>query len=90
MLRIRLFDLITEPSELSDHSRGARLLRLLADSGTTFFVTDSLVQDQPDQPALSMGNGPDGLLVPETRHARAGHKALNEFRVRLDRMLDSS
>jgi hypothetical protein len=45
MLRIRLFDPITEPSELSDHSRGARLLGLLADSGTTFLVTGSLVQD---------------------------------------------
>jgi hypothetical protein len=41
-----LFDPIAEPSELEDHSRSPRLLRLLADSETTFFVTDPLVQDQ--------------------------------------------
>jgi len=44
------------------------LLRLFGNGGASFFVSDSLVQDQPDQPTLSMGNGPDGLLVPETRY----------------------
>jgi hypothetical protein len=34
---------------------------LLGDSWAPFFVTNSLVQDQPDQPTVSMGNGPDGL-----------------------------
>jgi hypothetical protein len=66
-LRIRRFDPIAEASELPDHSRGALLLGLFGDGWAPFFVTNSLVQDQPDQPALSMGNGPDGLVVSSAR-----------------------
>ena len=66
-LRMRWFDPIAKASELPDHSCRALLLRLLGDSWTPFFVTNSSVQDQPDQSTLSMGNGPDGLIVSETR-----------------------
>ena len=52
---------------VADHSRGALLLGLFGDGWAPFFVTNSLVQDQPDQPALSMGNGPDGLVVSSAR-----------------------
>ncbi len=62
-LRIRGLDPIAKTSELSDHSRRAPLFRLFGDGWAAFFVMNSLVQDQPDQPALSMGNGPDGLVV---------------------------
>jgi hypothetical protein len=62
-LRIRRFDPIAEASELPDHSRGALLLGLFGDRRAPFFVTNSLVQDQPDQATLSMGNGPDGLVM---------------------------
>ena len=62
-LRIRRFDPIAEASELPDHSRGALLLGLFGDRRAPFFVMHSLVQDQPDQSTLSMGNGPDGLVV---------------------------
>jgi hypothetical protein len=72
-LRIRRFDPIAEASELPDHSRGALLLGLFGDGWASFFVADSLVQDQPDQPTLSMGNGPDGLFVSETRYRAAIH-----------------
>ena len=41
----------------------ALLLRSFADRWAAFLVTDSLVQDQPDQTALSMGNDSDGLIV---------------------------
>jgi len=34
-----------------------------------------LVQDQPDQATLSMGNGSDGLCVPKTRY----HAAIDKF-----------
>jgi hypothetical protein len=52
-----------------DHPLRARLLRLLADSVTTFFVTDCLMQDQPDQPTLS--NKPSGPLpIVTVRHRR--------------------
>jgi hypothetical protein len=70
-LRVRWFDLIAETSELPDHSRSAPLLRLFGNGWTPFFVTDSLVQDQPNQAALSMGNGPDGLIMSQARNRAA-------------------
>jgi hypothetical protein len=72
-LRIRGFDPIAEASELPDHSRGALLLGLFGDGWAPFFVTDSLVQDQPDEPALPMGDGPDGLIVSQARDRAAIH-----------------
>jgi hypothetical protein len=71
VLRIRWIDPITQVSELPDHFGGAPLFRLLGDHWAPFFVAHSLMQDQPDQLALSMGNGPDGLLVPVTRYRAA-------------------
>jgi hypothetical protein len=47
--------LVAEFAELADHSGGACLPRLFGNRWTVFLVTDSLVQDQPDQPTLSMG-----------------------------------
>jgi hypothetical protein len=52
---------------LSNHSGRALLLGLLGDGWATFFVTNSLMQDQPDQSTLSMGNSPDRLLVSQAR-----------------------
>jgi len=36
-----------------------------------FLVTDSLVQDQPDELTLSMSNRPDGLIMSQARDAAA-------------------
>jgi hypothetical protein len=66
-LRIGEFDPIAQAAELADHFGSALLLRLFGDGGAPFFVADSLVQDQPDQPTLSMGNGPDGLVMSQAR-----------------------
>src|SRR5216683_1943211 len=66
-LRIRWFDPIAESSELPKHLRSAELLRSFGDRWAPFFVTDSLVQDQPNQPALSMGDGSDSLIVSRAR-----------------------
>jgi hypothetical protein len=52
---------------MPDHSRGALLLGLFRGGWAPSFVTNSLVQDEPDQLTLSMGNGPDGLIVSEAR-----------------------
>jgi hypothetical protein len=46
---------------------------LFGDSWASFFVTDSLVQDQPDQPTLSMGNRTDGLVMSQARDGAAIH-----------------
>ena len=72
-LRIRWFDPIAEVSELPDHLPSAQLLRSFGDRWAAFFVTDSLVQDQPDQSALSMGDGSDGLIVSQARDRAAIH-----------------
>src|SRR5205814_3247461 len=70
-LRNRWFDSIPKVSELPDHLPGAQLLRSFAEARAAFFVTCSLMQDQPDQAALSMGNGSDCLIMSETRHQSA-------------------
>jgi hypothetical protein len=69
-LRILWFDPITQTSELPDHFGRAPLFRLFGDGWATFFVPDSLMQDQPNQLTLSVGNGPDGLIVSQA-HNRA-------------------
>src|SRR5260370_42184465 len=70
-LRIRGVDPIAEASELPKHPRSAALLRSFGDRWAPFFVTNSLVQDQPDQPTLSMGDGPNGLLVAQALYRGA-------------------
>jgi hypothetical protein len=72
-LRIRRFDPIAEASELPDHSRGALLFGLFGDGWAPFFVTNSLVQDQPDQSTLSMGDRPNGLIMSQARDRTAIH-----------------
>src|SRR6266403_256166 len=72
-LRIRWFDPIAEASELPKHLRSAELLRSFGDRWAPFFVTNSLVQDQQDQPTLSMGDGPNGLIVSQARDRAAIH-----------------
>ena len=67
-MRIRRFDPVAKVSQLPNHLRSAPLLRLFVDGGASFFVTDSLVQDQPNQPTVSMGNRPDSLFVSQTRY----------------------
>jgi len=46
-------------------------LRMFGDGWAVFLVTDSLVQDQPDQSTLSMGNRPSGLIMSEARDRAA-------------------
>jgi hypothetical protein len=72
-LRIRGFDPIAEVSELPDHLPSAQLLRSFGDRWAAFLVTDSLVQDQPDQSTLSMCNDSDGLIVSQARDRAAIH-----------------
>src|SRR5262249_963508 len=48
----------------------APLFRSFADGGATFFVTNSIVQDLPNETTLPMGNGPDRLFMPQ-----AGYRA---------------
>ena len=72
-LRVRWFDPIAEVAELPDHLPSAQLLRSFGDGGAAFLVTDSLVQDQPNQSTLSMGNGSDGLIVSQSRDRASIH-----------------
>src|SRR6266436_150542 len=48
-LRIGWFDPVAEASQLADDSRCALLPRWFGDRWAPFFVTSSMVQDQPDQ-----------------------------------------
>jgi hypothetical protein len=70
---VRWFDPIAETSELPNHSPSAQLLRSFGHGWAAFLVTESLVQDQPDEPTLPMGNGSDGLIVTQARDGAAIH-----------------
>jgi len=63
-LRLRQFDTVTERSEFLNHSCRSVLPGLHAYRRAPLFVTDSLVQNLPDQAATLMGNHSDGLIVP--------------------------
>ena len=67
-MRIRQFDPIAETPEFPDHSCRSAQLGFLANRWAALLVTDSLVQDLPDQTAEPMGNHSDGLIMPQTRH----------------------
>src|ERR1035441_9178183 len=61
------FYAIAELLEFPDHSRSASALRLGTYRRTAFLVAHPLVQNQPKQSAKPMGDGPDGLLISQTR-----------------------
>jgi N-methylhydantoinase B/oxoprolinase/acetone carboxylase alpha subunit len=44
---------------------------LFDDGRTSFFVSNSLVQDHPNQSALSMADCPDGLFMSQSCHTAA-------------------
>jgi hypothetical protein len=58
-------------SELPNHSPGALIPGSHGDGWALFFVTGSLMQNQPDQTTLSMGNNADGLIMSEAWDATA-------------------
>jgi hypothetical protein len=66
------FDPVAEESEFSDHFRGAALRRVSAHRWAPFVVTDSLVQNQPDEPTKPITNCANGLIVSQARH-QAGY-----------------
>src|SRR5450759_5615573 len=65
------FYAIAELFEFPDHPRRAGALGLGTYRRTPFLVAHPLVQNQPEQSAESMGDGPDGLLVSQTRQQPA-------------------
>ena len=62
-LRVGQFDPIAKTSKFTDHSPGTLALRLFASGWASFLVTDSLVQNLPDQAAKPVGNDPDSDVV---------------------------
>src|SRR5215831_8130290 len=70
-LGTRQFDPIAETSEFPDHSGCSALLGLLANRWAAFLVTDSPMQDLPDQAAKPVGDHTDRLIMPQARHIAA-------------------
>jgi hypothetical protein len=70
---VRWFDPIAEASELPNHSPSAQLLRSFGHGWAAFLVTDSLVQDQPDESTLSMSDYSDSLIVSQSWDRPAIH-----------------
>ena len=50
---------------MPNHSPRALVPGSYGDCGASFLVTGSLMQNQPDQTTLSMGNDADGLIMSE-------------------------
>ena len=53
---------------MPDHLGSAALLGLFGNRRAAFFVTNSLVEDLPDEKALPMRNSPDSLFMSEARY----------------------
>jgi hypothetical protein len=70
-LRIRQFDPIAKTSEFSDHLRSPVLMGFFVDFWASFLVTDSLVQNLPDQTAKAMSYDSDRLVVPQAGYIAA-------------------
>src|SRR5260370_29011092 len=79
-------DPISETAQFADHSSGALSPRPLVYGRTSFLITHAAVQDDPDQPTQPVGNGPDGLLVSQTRHQPTIHN-LEDASFGLDRSI---
>src|SRR5262249_6632746 len=67
----RRFDSIAETTEFPDHSNGATSSRVCVHRRTAFLVSYTPVQNDPDQSAQPMGDGPDGLIVSQPRNQSA-------------------
>ncbi len=67
-LRICGFNSIAEATELPDHLGSAPLPRLIGNRRAAFFVTNSVVEDLPDEETLRMRNRPDSLFMSEARY----------------------
>src|SRR6266705_3702243 len=65
---LQRFDSVSEVSECTDHSECAYSLGLLAYRRAAFLIANAFMQENPDQLAQAVCNGPDGFVVPEARH----------------------
>src|ERR1039457_6845276 len=61
------FHAIAELLEFPDHACGPCAFGLGTHRRTPFLVADPLMEDQPEQLAEPMGDGPDGLFVSQPR-----------------------
>src|SRR5713101_3808790 len=62
------FHSIAEAAKFPNHSISAPASGLCVHCGASFFVTHTLVQNDPNQTTKPMGNGTDGLIVSQARH----------------------
>src|SRR6185437_6076826 len=65
---------IAQATKLPNHSRRVASLRFLAYRGASFLVTDSLVQNDPNQSTKPMRNCSDCLPVSQARYQPAVHE----------------
>ena len=69
------FNAVAEAAQFADHSLRSALCGLLADRGAPFLVTDTLVQNLPEQATKAMGKDADGLVVTQARDITAVEKS---------------
>ena len=59
----RRLDLVPEISKFSNHLPSAQLLGSLAEPWAALFISHTFMQNQPNQAALAMRDGSDGLVM---------------------------
>src|SRR6266699_1511339 len=65
---LQRFDSVSEVSECTDHSECAYSLGLLAYRRAAFLIANAFMQENPDQLAQAVCNGPDGFVVRSEEH----------------------
>src|SRR5215467_4235261 len=82
------FDSVAEAAKFPDHSISAVSSCLCTQRGTSLFVTQTAMENNPDQATKPMGDGPDSLIVSQTRYQSAVDDLKNGS-FRLDRSVGS-
>jgi hypothetical protein len=65
------FDSIAKVPKFADHSISAMSSCFCTHRGTSLFVTHTAMENDPDEAAKPMGNGPDRLIVSQARYQSA-------------------
>jgi hypothetical protein len=65
------FDSIAKVPKFADHSISAMSSCFCTYRGTSLFVTHTAMENDPDEAAKPMGNGPDRLIVSQARYQSA-------------------
>src|SRR5215510_5254164 len=77
------FNAVAETTQFSNHLSGPAFRLCTTHSGTAFFITDSLMENHPDETTQTVCNGSNCLSMAEARH-QTPIKKLKDTSLRFD------